>query len=213
MSKKEFVCGVCKKKFLDVPSTNRKVCSWKCKCAWQKGRGGAKKQNIKIKCKECGSEIITCKSSIKNGRKFCSKLCADIHRIGNEEYKKGCKGKTWEQIHGKQKAKDMKKLLSIRSKSLHKLRKDVAGKGKTMEERFGKEKGGELKEILSSNVKAQWKDNRERLLKSKNRFKKGDKPWNKGLTKKDERVRRNIEVATRTKNNNYLKKLGVRSGN
>ena len=72
------------------------------------------------------------------------------------------KGKTWDEIHGPEKANKMREEVRIRIKKIHENKR-----GKTIEEYLGKEKADLVKE--------RWSINR-----------KGRKAWNKGKTKHDD---------------------------
>ena len=82
------------------------------------------------KCLVCGNE--TRFGSLRIGyRKFCSRRCSII------PYAKRIKGKTYEEIYGKERAKEIKKLVG------------VFRKGKTNREIYGDEKAQEISKKLS----------------------------------------------------------------
>lgn len=142
-------CKYCGKQI----SREKKFCSPKCYWKWQKDRpyeeryGLSKAKEIKNKiskahfgkgffsqiqivCKVCGKTISVSPSDFKGGRKFCSRNCYETYR----------KGKTFEELYGKEKGREIAEKISKAHKGRKKSKDHIQKILKTRKKRGSWEK-------------------------------------------------------------------------
>lgn len=203
-------CVYCGKIRYDYKILGRKFCGRKCLNKWKSENFEPKnKQNIKVHCRNCNKEIVTNKCSLRNGRKFCSRKCFEEDRKKNWKFPhKGKSVLEWVFKGDGGKYKKYRENLRRSMLNFYKEHPEFISnrKGKTLIEIYGEERAKEMIKLMNKGRETQWKipENRERLLKSNGRFKKGMKPWNTG---------KKINYADRiskNKENEFLRKLGIK---
>lgn len=177
MFKVEYICLSCKKEFFASNFPKRKFCSFKCGHDYRKGRtfeelygkeksneikakislGGIGKKRLRLKnkkvCLIC-NKIFESPPSLK--QKFCSYKCSFVYR----------KGKTLEDLCGKERADEIKKKMRNNNK--------IWMKNKTYEEIYGIERAKEIKaKISKANVNVIGKHYNEILSQIKSLEKQG----------------------------------------
>lgn len=170
------------------------------------------KKVIKIKCLVC-KKVKEFKTESRKG-KFCTRRCYEIDKKENWEFPhKGKKINDWmftkDVLKSSMKRKKLKKRMinffnenpELLKRTKDKSLIDIFRKYNTLAIRhMGKERG------LDNWSKPK---NRLKWLKTNGRFQKKQEPWNKGKPA----IREHIEKARKTKERNYLKKLGINNGN
>jgi len=175
-------CEYCGKQFRVFPSiSHRRFCSDKCARAWRRGRKSTeifdeewhKKQRIKhleqMKprvtkvCEWCGKKFqIRLYEALRGQGRFCSRKCQMLwmNRVRNvqpdaiEKRAKRMRGKTYEELYGKEKSKEIKQKIAEWTKR-HIAKRALEMKGKTIEEIYGFEKAQEIRRKMIGRFKGE----------------------------------------------------------
>ena len=205
---KEFSCKECGIKFYEYKiKRTKRYCSNECKYKSQAKRKRKRgKTYIKIKCATCGGIVKTYSWA---GTRFCSRICYEIDHKKNWSFPhKGKKIEEWMFKGNQLKLKKHRENLKKKMLEFYKNHPEKTNKGKSLIEIYGKERAKEISKLISKRTKESWKipENRKKWLKTNGRFKKGQKSWNTGIKPTEEIINK----SRRTKEQNYLKKIGIK---
>lgn len=205
-------CIECRKELFSYKIKRRRFCSYNCQYKYNsknfnphnKGRNV-----IFIKCATCGGKVRTYRWA---KRRFCSRLCYENDKKQNWIFPhKGKPILEWMFKGDQLKLDKYRNNLKNRMIEYFKEHPEFLEKrrGKTLIELYGEEVAKRIKEQMKQSGIKTWKEKREYMLNTPNRFKKGQKPWNTGKKMPREMVEKGIRI----RELNYLKKLGIKNGN